>query len=133
MKDLGFAKFVLLVNGLVPGALLLWDAYHGQAGANPVNYAIRTTGILALIFLSLSLLVTPLRKITGLNWLFHFRRLLGLYAFFYALAHFLIFFVLDRVMNVWDTFSEMVKRPYLIVGSVGLLAMTPLAATSFNY
>src|SRR5271157_3834484 len=133
MKDLGFAKFVLLVNGLVPGALLLWDAYHGQAGANPVNYAIRTTGILALIFLSLSLLVTPLRKITGLNWLFHFRRLLGLYAFSYALSHFLIFFVLDRVLNVQDTFSEMVKRPYLIVGSVGLLAMTPLAATSFNY
>jgi glycine betaine catabolism B len=133
MKNVGFAKFVLLVNGLVPGTLLLWDAYHGQAGANPVNYAILTTGILALIFLCLSLLVTPLRKITGLNWLFHFRRLLGLYAFFYALAHFSIFFVLDRVLNVRDTFSEMVKRPYLIVGSVGLLAMAPLAATSFNY
>lgn len=113
--------------------LLLWDAYHGQAGANPVNYAIRTTGILALIFLCLSLLVTPLRKITGLNWLFHFRRLLGVYAFSYALAHFLIFFVLDRVLNLPDTLSEMVKRPYLIVGSVGLLAMAPLAATSFNY
>jgi len=130
---MGFAKFVLLVNGLVPGTLLLWDAYHGQAGANPVNYAIRTTGLLALVFLCLSLLVTPLRKITGLNWLFHFRRLLGLYAFFYALTHFLIFFVLDRVLNVRDTFSEMVKRPYLIVGSLGLLAMAPLAATSFNY
>ncbi len=133
MKNIGFAKFVLLVNGLVPAALLLWDAYHGQAGANPVNYAELTTGILALIFLCLSLLVTPLRKITGLNWLFHFRRTLGLYAFFYALAHFLIFFVFDRVLNVRDTFSEMVKRPYLIVGSVGLLAMAPLAATSFNY
>ncbi len=133
MKDLRFAKFVLLVNGLVPGTLLLWDACHGQAGANPVNYAIRTTGLLALIFLCLSLLVTPLRKITGLNWLSHFRRLLGLYAFFYALTHFSIFFVLDRVMNVWDTFSEMVKRPYLIVGSLGLLAMAPLAATSTNY
>jgi ferredoxin-NADP reductase/DMSO/TMAO reductase YedYZ heme-binding membrane subunit len=133
MKNVGFAKFVLLVNGLVPGTLLLWDVYHGQAGANPVNYAIRTTGILALIFLSLSLMVTPLRKLTGLNWLFHFRRLLGLYAFFYALTHFLIFFVLDRVLSVRDTFSEMVKRPYLIVGSVGLLAMAPLAATSFNY
>ena len=133
MKDLGFAKFVLLVNGLVPGMLLLWDAYHGQAGANPVNYAIRTTGLLALIFLCLSLAVSPFRKITGLNWLFHFRRLLGLYAFFYALAHFSIFFIVDRVMNVWDTFSEMLKRPYLIVGSLGLLAMVPLAATSTNY
>ena len=101
--------------------------------ANPVNYAELTTGLLALIFLCLSLLVTPLRKVTGLNWLFHFRRTLGLYAFFYALTHFLIFFVFDRVLNVRDTLSEMVKRPYLIVGSVGLLAMVPLAATSFNY
>ncbi len=133
MKDIRFAKFVLLVNGLVPGALLLWDVRHGQAGANPVNYAILTTGLMALIFLCLTLLVTPLRKITGLNWLFHFRRLLGLYAFFYALAHFSIFFVFDRVLNVRDTLSEMVKRPYLIVGSVGLLAMAPLAATSTNY
>ena len=133
MKDIGFAKIVLLVNGLVPGSLLLWDAYHGQAGANPVNYAIRTTGLLALIFLSLSLLVTPLRKLTGLSWLFHFRRSLGLFAFFYALAHFSIFFVFDRSMNVQDTLSEMVKRPYLIVGSLGLMAMAPLAATSTNY
>jgi ferredoxin-NADP reductase/DMSO/TMAO reductase YedYZ heme-binding membrane subunit len=132
MKDVGFAKFVLGVNGLVPGTLLLWDACRGQAGANPVNYAIRTTGILALIFLCLSLAVTPLRKITGLIWLFHFRRSLGVFASFYALAHFSIFFILDRVLNVRDTFSEMVRRPYLIVGSVGLLAMAPLAATSTN-
>jgi len=133
MKDMRFAKFILLVNGLVPAALLLWDVRHGQAGANPVNYAILTTGLMALIFLCLTLLVTPLRNITGFNWLFHFRRLLGLYAFFYALAHFSIFFVFDRVLNVRDTLSEMVKRPYLIVGSVGLLAMAPLAATSTNY
>ena len=133
MKDLRFAKFVLAVNGLVPGTLLLWDAYHGNAGANPGNYAIRTTGLLALIFLPLSLVVTPLRKITGLNWLFHFRRLLGLYAFFYALAHFSIFFAFDRALSVRDTLSEMVKRPYLVVGSLGLLAMVPLAATSANF
>ncbi len=133
MKDLRFAKFVLAVNGLVPGGLLLWDAYHGNAGANPVNYAIRTTGLLALIFLPLSLLITPLRKITGLSWLFHFRRLLGLFAFFYALAHFAIFFVFDRALSVRDTLTEMVKRPYLVVGSLGLLAMVPLAATSANF
>ncbi len=133
MKDVRFAKLVLLVNGLVPGLLLLWDALHGRAGANPVNYAILTTGLLALIFLSLSLLVTPLRKITGLNWLFHFRRSLGLFAFFYAASHFAIFFMFARAWSVRDTLSEMVKRPYLIVGSVGLLAMVPLAATSTNY
>ena len=133
MKDLRFAKFVLLVNGLVPGVLLLWDAVHGQAGANPVNYAIRTMGLLALIFLTLTLLVTPLRKLSGLHWLFHFRRRLGLLAFGYALAHFSTFFIFDRMMDVRDTLSEMVKRPYLIVGVVGLLAMVPLAATSTSY
>jgi ferredoxin-NADP reductase/DMSO/TMAO reductase YedYZ heme-binding membrane subunit len=133
MKDVRFAKGVLLVNGLVPGALLLWDAVHGQAGANPVNYAIRTLGLLTLIFLTLTLLVTPLRKITGLHWLFHFRRRLGLLAFGYALAHFSTFFLFDRMGNLRDTLSEMVKRPYLIVGAVGLLAMAPLAATSTNY
>jgi glycine betaine catabolism B len=133
MKDLRFAKGVLLINGLVPGALLLWDAAHGHAGANPVNYAIRTMGLLALIFLSLTLLVTPLRKLSGLQWLFHFRRRLGLLAFGYALAHFATFFIFDRMLDVRDTLSEMVKRPYLIVGVVGLLAMVPLAATSTNY
>jgi ferredoxin-NADP reductase/DMSO/TMAO reductase YedYZ heme-binding membrane subunit len=133
MKDLRFAKGVLLINGLVPGVLLLWDAVHGHAGANPVNYAIRTMGLLALIFLSLTLLVTPLRKLTGLQWLFHLRRRLGLLAFGYALAHFATFFLFDRMGNVRDTLSEMVKRPYLIVGAMGLLAMVPLAATSTNY
>jgi ferredoxin-NADP reductase/DMSO/TMAO reductase YedYZ heme-binding membrane subunit len=123
----------VLLNALVPGALLVWDAWHGQAGANPVNYAIRTTGLLSLIFLCLTLAVTPLRKVSGFQALFHFRRTLGLYAFFYAAAHFSIFYVFDRVLNVWDTLSEMVKRPYLIVGSIGVLAMVPLAVTSTNY
>lgn len=133
MKNLRFAKLVVLLNALVPGALLAWDAWHGQASANPVNYAILTTGMLALVFLCLTLAVTPLRKVTGFQWLFHFRRTLGLYAFFYAAAHFATFFVFDRELSVRSTLSEMVKRPYLIVGSIGLLAMVPLAATSTNY
>jgi ferredoxin-NADP reductase/DMSO/TMAO reductase YedYZ heme-binding membrane subunit len=111
---------------------LLCDVFRRRAGANPVNYAIRTTGLLALIFLAASLLVTPLRKVTGLSWLFHLRRRLGLLAFFHALAHFGIFFVFDRVLSLSDTLSEMVKRPYLVVGSVGLAVMVPLAATSTN-
>src|SRR4051812_35036802 len=96
MKDLRFAKFVLFINALVPLALLLWDALHHQLGANPVNFAILTTGMLALIFMPLFLLVTPLRKLTGFNTLFHFRRMLGLFAFFYACWHFLLFFLFDR-------------------------------------
>ncbi|HUJ42111.1 MAG TPA: ferric reductase-like transmembrane domain-containing protein [Opitutaceae bacterium] len=132
MKDIRFAKFVVFVNAGVPLALLAWDASQHRLGANPVNFAIRTTGMLTLVFLSLSLVVTPVRKITGWNWLIFFRRTLGLYAFFYGCVHFLLFFSLDRSLSVSGTLSEMLKRKYLVVGATGLLLMAPLAATSTN-
>jgi sulfoxide reductase heme-binding subunit YedZ len=131
-KDLRFAKVLVLVNAAVPGTLLAWDAWHHRLGANPVNFAILTTGMSALVFLLLTLLVTPLRKISGWNWIIFCRRTLGLYAFFYALAHFLIFFGLDRSFSVSSTVTEMVKRKYLLVGALGLLFMIPLAVTSTN-
>lgn len=131
-SDLRFAKLLVLINCGVPAVLLGWDAWHHQLGANPVNFAIRTTGMSALIFLMLTMLVTPLRKLSGLNWIIFSRRTLGLYAFFYALLHFLIFFSLDREFSVSSTLSEMVKRKYLLVGITGLLVMVPLAVTSTN-
>jgi ferredoxin-NADP reductase/DMSO/TMAO reductase YedYZ heme-binding membrane subunit len=131
-SDIRFAKFLVLINAGVPGVLLTWDAFHHTLGANPVNFAILTTGMLALVFLILTLLVTPLRKVTGWNWLIFSRRTFGLYAFFYALAHFSIFFALDRSFSVSSTLNEMIKRKYLIIGSIGLLVMVPLAVTSTN-
>jgi DMSO/TMAO reductase YedYZ heme-binding membrane subunit len=131
-NDLRFARLLVLVNAAVPAVLLGWDAGHHQLGANPVNFAILTSGMLALIFLLLTLFVTPLRKITGLNWIIFSRRTLGLSAFFYASLHFLIFFSLDRSFSVSGALSEMVKRKYLLVGATGLLVMVPLAATSTN-
>jgi sulfoxide reductase heme-binding subunit YedZ len=131
-SDLRFAKWLVLVNAAVPATLLGWDAWHHQLGANPVNFAILTTGLMALIFLLLTLAVTPLRKITGLNWIIFSRRTLGLYAFFYASLHFLIFFSLDRGFSIPGTLTEMVKRKYLIVGSTALVVMVPLAVTSTN-
>ncbi len=104
-SDIRFAKFLVLVNAGVPGALLAWDALHHTLGANPVNFAILTTGMLSLVFLILTLLVTPIRKITGWNWLIFSRRTFGLYAFFYALAHFSIFFTLDRSFSVPGTLT----------------------------
>lgn len=130
--DIRFAKLLVLVNCAVPATLLGWDAWHHKLGANPVNFAILTTGLMALIFLMLTLAVTPLRKITGLNWLISFRRMLGLYAFFYACAHFLIFFGLDRAFSVSSTLHEIIKRKYLWLGITGLLVMVPLAVTSTN-
>ena len=131
-NDIRFAKLLVLVNSAVPAALLGWDAWHHQLGANPVNFAILTTGLMALIFLMLTLAVTPLRKVTGLNWLISFRRMLGLYAFFYACAHFLIFFSLDRGFSVSSTLHEIITRNYLWLGILGLLVMVPLAVTSTN-
>ena len=95
-NDIQYAKLLVLVNGAVPLAILGWDAAHHQLGANPQNFAILTTGMMTLIFLILTMAVTPVRKVTGWNWLANLRRMLGLYAFFYGCAHFLLFFGLDR-------------------------------------
>ncbi|HLZ52961.1 MAG TPA: protein-methionine-sulfoxide reductase heme-binding subunit MsrQ [Verrucomicrobiae bacterium] len=131
-NDIRFIKLLILVNGAVPLALLIWDQSHNKLGANPQNFLILTTGMMTLIFLTLTMAVTPMRKITGLNWLIQFRRMLGLYAFFYGCLHFLCFFSLDRAFSVASTLTEMTKRKYLIVGGTALLAMVPLAVTSTN-
>jgi len=131
-SDIQFGKLLILVCGAVPLALLVWDGGRNQLGANPQNYAILTTGMMTLTFLLLTMAVTPLRKISGLNWLIQFRRMLGLYAFFYGCVHFSLFFSLDRGFSIQSTLSEMLKRKYLIVGSTALVVMIPLAITSTN-
>jgi ferredoxin-NADP reductase/DMSO/TMAO reductase YedYZ heme-binding membrane subunit len=132
MKVDRFTKRVFGLNCLVPVLLLGWDAWNGRIGANPVNFAIRTTGMLALVFLLLSLAITPTCRITTWGWLGQFRRMLGLFAFFHAALHFLLFFALDRGGSVGSTVSEIVLRPYLMVGMVSLVSITPLAVTSTN-
>ncbi|HEY1921972.1 MAG TPA: protein-methionine-sulfoxide reductase heme-binding subunit MsrQ [Tepidisphaeraceae bacterium] len=132
MKDPEFAKFVLLVNGAVPGALLAWDASQHQLGANPVNHAIHITGSVAVVFIALTLAITPVRKITGWNWLSHFRRMLGLYAFFYALAHFLIYFAFQQSFHGMAVIRDAVDHPFIFFGMTALTLMIPLALTSTN-
>ncbi len=131
-NDIRFIKLLILVNGAIPLALLIWDQSHNRLGANPQNFLILTTGMMTLIFLILTMAVTPLRKVTGWNWLIQFRRMLGLYAFFYGCLHFLCFFSLDRAFSVTGTLTEMLKRKYLILGSTALIVMIPLAITSTN-
>ena len=82
-NDIRFIKLLIFVNGLVPLSLLVWDQSHNRLGANPQNFLILTTGMMTLVFLVLTMAVTPLRKITGWNWLIQFRRMLGLFAFFH--------------------------------------------------
>src|ERR1700722_1412293 len=130
MKVDRFTKSVVLLNCIVPVTLLGWDAWHGELGANPVNFAIHTTGVLSLLFLVLSLTVTPLSRVAHFGWLGQFRRMLGLNAFFHTVLHFLLFFAFDRGASVSDAASEILLRPYLMVGTVRLVLMAPLAATS---
>src|SRR5271155_5620645 len=115
MKVDRFTKTVVLLNCIVPVALLGWDAVEGELGANPVNFAIRTTGVLSLLFLVFSLAVTPVSRITGYGWLVQFRRMLGLNAFFHTALHFLLFYGFDRGGSITDTLSEILMRPYLMV------------------
>jgi ferredoxin-NADP reductase/DMSO/TMAO reductase YedYZ heme-binding membrane subunit len=130
LVDARFAKRLVWINGLVPALVLAWDALWGQLGVNDVNYAIRTTGKLSIVFLTLSLVVTPLRRLTGWNQLIAVRRNLGLFGFYYGLAHFSIFFALDRAGSVSSTATEIVERVYLWFGFGALLLMVPLAVTS---
>jgi sulfoxide reductase heme-binding subunit YedZ len=132
MKNAQFAKFVVFSNALVPLALLCWDGYHGGLGANPTEAIIHTTGVLAILFLLLSLAITPLRKISGWNFLSHFRRMLGLFAFFYACLHLLAYFNFDRALNFAGVAEDVAKRPFILLGMAALLLMLPLAITSTN-
>jgi len=127
-----FARLGLIINAAVPLALLLWDALHHNLGADPVNFAIHTTGFIALLSLLLSLAVTPLRSLPGFSWLLQFRRSLGLYAFFYTCCHLAIYFWYQQAHNIPSTLYEITHRLYLILGFTALLLMAPLAATSFN-
>jgi ferredoxin-NADP reductase/DMSO/TMAO reductase YedYZ heme-binding membrane subunit len=126
------ARLGLIVNLLVPMALLAWDARHHHLGADAVNFAIHTTGGVAVVCLLLSLAVTPLRKVTGWPSLVQFRRSLGVYAFYYACAHLAIYFWWDRQRSLSSTVEEIVHRRYLTIGFASLALMAPLWATSFN-
>lgn len=132
MKDTRFSKFILFTNALVPLALLLWDVYHKRVGANPPEFMTRTTGMLTLVFLMITLAVTPVRKITGLNWLIKFRRLLGLFAFFYGFLHLLTYVWFDRYFNLRSIPGDVAKRPFIALGMVAFFLMVPLAITSTN-
>src|SRR6185503_9572409 len=132
MADIRFFKAVVFVNALVPLALLFWDLYHKRVGPNPLQFATTTTGIMTLIFLSLTVAITPLRKIFGINSLVKLRRMLGLFAFFYGALHLLTYIWFDRLFNFISVGQDVVKRPFILVGMLAFVLMVPLAVTSTN-
>ena len=130
MKDTRFAKLVLFVNSLVPLVLLLWDVWRKNVGANPLEFVTRTTGMLTLIFLLLTLAISPLRRILGLNWLIKFRRMLGLLAFFYGCLHLLTYVAFDRFFRLTTIPGDIAARRFIAVGMAAYFLMLPLAITS---
>ncbi len=127
-----WAKPLVFALCLLPLSWLLYLVVQDQLGANPQEALIRATGDWALRFLVIVLTVTPLRELSGLSALARYRRMLGLFMYFYALLHFLSYSGFDMGFDVADIFNDIVKRPFILVGSLALLLLTPLAATSFN-
>ncbi|HEX5708345.1 MAG TPA: protein-methionine-sulfoxide reductase heme-binding subunit MsrQ [Pyrinomonadaceae bacterium] len=127
-----FSKVLVFVNCLVPGLLLAWDWWRGSLGADPLNFITRSTGTLTLVFLVLTLAVTPARKLTGANWLIKFRRMLGLYAFFYGSLHLLTYVWFDKAFNLRAVLTDVAQRRFILVGMLAFALMIPLAVTSTN-
>jgi len=123
-------KPVTFVACLLPFAQLLYRAYTNELGANPIETITRFTGSWSLFILLASLAVTPLRRITGWNDLIRLRRMVGLFAFFYATLHFSTYMVLDLYFDFAAIAKDILKRPYITVGFSALILMIPLAVTS---
>jgi methionine sulfoxide reductase heme-binding subunit len=117
---------------LIPLARLGWLASHHGLGANPIEYITRSTGFWTLTFLLITLTVTPLRRLSGWNWLLRLRRMFGLYAFFYVCLHFTTYIWLDQFFDVPGMLKDIAKRPFITVGFAAFLLLIPLAATSTN-
>ena len=126
------AKPLLFVICLLPFCWFVYAAFADALGANPAEALIRGLGDWTLRFLCLTLAVTPLRQLSGWVALARFRRMLGLFTYFYVWLHFLSYGWLDKGLDIGDILTDIRKRPFILVGSLGLLLLTPLALTSFN-
>ncbi len=115
---------------LSPVSLLIWKATHDELGANPLSEVTLSTGHWTLYLLLITLAVTPLRKITGWNWLIRFRRPLGLFAFFYGCLHLTTYLWFDKFFDVHEIVKDIYKRPFITVGFTAWMLMLPLALTS---
>ena len=139
-------KPAVFVAALGPLAWLIWAGLTGNLSVNPLSDLTNETGLWALRFLCISLAITPLRRVTGWNWVIRFRRMLGLYAFFYGSLHFLVYTIADRFAGLdfpdglasWTTArnlaasvgEDIYKRPFITIGFTALMLMLPLAITS---
>ena len=125
-----FLKPSFFILSLLPLARLVWLGTHDGLGANPVEWITRSTGTWALVFLCITLAMTPLRLMTGSTIWVKMRRMFGLFCFFYALLHFLIWIWLDQNFDVYAMFKDVMDRPFITMGFISFVLLIPLALTS---
>ena len=125
-----WTKVFLFLICLVPLGVLIWEAFTGGLGSNPTQFLEHATGDWTLRFVAITLSITPLRKILRQPQLIRFRRMLGLFAFFYGCCHFSVYLTFDQVFDLHGIWADVLKRRYITVGFTGFVLMIPLALTS---
>lgn len=129
MKSRKIIKALLFLAGLLPAARLVWLGLHNRLGANPIEFITHETGDWTLIFLVLTLSVTPARRLLGRPELIRYRRMLGLFAFFYGCLHFTTYIWLDKFFDIAAMLKDVRKRKFITIGFTGFVLMLPLALT----
>lgn len=132
MNDVKFNSILISLNSLIPLLLLAYDGFRGQLGANPIEFFLRTTGVLTLSFLLITLTVSPLRRIFGWNSLIKYRRMLGLFAFFYGCVHLVTYSIFDKSLGFSAIVADVIQRPFIAIGMMAFTLLIPLAITSTN-
>ena len=127
---LRYFKPVIFLACLGPLADLAWRGFHAGLGANPIEYITHSTGTCTLVFLLITLSITPLRKLTRQYWLINLRRMFGLFAFFYGCLHLTTYVWLDKFFDVHEMLADIAKRRFITAGLTGFVLMIPLALTS---
>ncbi len=128
--QLKWIKVFVWICCLAPLGRLIYKAFAGGLGANPIEFITLSTGIWTLTFLLVTLSITPLRKLTHQSWLIKFRRLIGLFAFFYGCLHFATYIWLDKFFDLGEMLKDIGNRPFITVGFLAFVLLIPLAATS---
>ena len=126
-------KLIVFLLSLIPLGRLIWFGVNDDLGANPIEFITRSTGTWALIFLCITLAMTPLRLLTQYSVWIKLRRMFGLFCFFYACIHFFIWFWLDQNLDVQSMWLDVLKRPFITMGFLTLVLLTPLALTSNSW
>src|SRR5271157_1249174 len=130
MRKIRWSKVAVFALSLAPFFRLAWRVWNGNLTANPIEYITHFTGDWAIRFLVITLAVTPLRKLLRIPALIRYRRMLGLFAFFYACLHFTTWFAVDHFFDLHEILGDFTKRRFIIAGLTAFLCMLPLAVTS---